>query len=181
MKRSLLLATGLFILALVLGTQATSTTSSETLKELSRLIEPLKSLNPLLLCLVIFLNNVLKALGAVIFGIALGIPSLLLITVNGFILGSVAAGVVHTKGYGFLLAGLVPHGIIEIPMLILATAVGFTVGWESLKWIFGRESAVKASLLRGLRRYGKWIVIGLLVAAVIETLITPLAVHLVSG
>ncbi|MFP3975865.1 MAG: stage II sporulation protein M [Chloroflexota bacterium] len=181
MKRSLTLATGLFILALAAGAQATTTTSSETLEELSRLIEPLESLSPLALALVIFLNNVLKVLGALVFGIALGIPSLLFVTGNGFILGTVAAEVASTKGYGLLIAGLVPHGVIEIPMLILGTAVGFTVGWESLKWIFRRESAVKATLVQGLKRYGKWIVIGLLIAAAIETFITPFVVHLVSG
>ncbi len=181
MKRCLMLATALLVLSLAMGTQAMTSPSSETVEELSSIIEPLASLNPLALALVIFLNNVIKTLGALVFGIAFGIPPLISVTGNGFILGVVAAEIVGTKGYGVVLAGLVPHGIIEVPMLILATAAGFRIGWESVKWLFRRESAVRTSLVQGLKRYGKWIVIGLLVAAAIETFVTPLIVNLVSG
>jgi stage II sporulation protein M len=76
---------------------------------------------------------------------------------------------------------LAPHGIIEVPLIVLATALGFTVGRESLRWLTGRKSLVRLQLRQGLKTYFKWILLGLLVAAAIEVFITPLIVGLAGG
>jgi hypothetical protein len=37
------------------------------------------------------------------------------------------------------MASSVPHGVIEIPAILLATALGLTLGMESLRWLLRRE------------------------------------------
>ena len=179
--QNLLLVAVLFSVSLILGTLASPDTSSEMLQEFGELLKPLKMAGPLFLLLVIFLNNAVKALGVIVFGILLGLPPVLFICVNGLILGALISGVESAKGMGYVVASLVPHGVIEVPMLLLATALGFTVGWESLKWLMRRKSLVKSQLSHGLKLYLTWVLPGLAVAAVIEVFITPWIVGLVGG
>jgi len=181
LKRSFLLATLLFALSLALGTQVTSVESAEMLGDLSELIEPIESLSSLVLFLIIFLNNAIKTLGVIVFGASFGLPPFLFVTANGFVIGVLASGLESDAGYGVLIAGLAPHGVIEIPILLLATALGFTAGRESFKWLTGKESMVRSKLRQGLKVYFKWMVGGLFVAAVIEVFVTPHIIRLAGG
>ena len=171
----------LFSASLMLVTLAPPDNYSEMLQEFSELLKPLRNAGPLLLLLVIFLNNALKALGVIVFGVLLGLPPVLFICVNGLILGALISEVEPVRGLGYVIASLAPHGVIEIPMLLLATALGFTVGWESLKWITGKKSLVKSRLSHSLKLYLTWVLPGLIVAAVVEVFITPWVVGLVGN
>ncbi len=181
MIRNLLLATGLFSVSLALGTLAPPVTSSKLTQEVGELLKPLQTAGPIFLLLVIFLNNSVKALGVIVFGAILGLPPVLFICGNGLIIGALTDSIAEVKGLGYVVAGLAPHGVIEIPMLLLATALGLTVGWESLKWITGRKSLVKSQLSHSLKLYLTWILPGLVVAAVIEVFITPWIAGLVGN
>jgi stage II sporulation protein M len=100
---------------------------------------------------------------------------------NGLILGALISAVEPVKGLGYVVTSLAPHGVIEIPMLLLATSLGFTVGWESLKWLTGRKNLVRSQLSHSLKLYLRWVLPGLAVAAVIEVFITPWIVGLVGN
>jgi stage II sporulation protein M len=71
--------------------------------------------------------------------------------------------------------------VIEIPVILLATALGFTLGMESFKWLLRRESRVKLQLSDCLKVYLRWILPGLAVAAIIEAFVTPLLIGLVNA
>jgi stage II sporulation protein M len=71
--------------------------------------------------------------------------------------------------------------VIEIPVILLATALGFTVGMESLKWLVRKESRVKLQWSNGLKVYVRWILPGLAVAAIVEAFVTPLVIGLVNA
>jgi stage II sporulation protein M len=88
----------------------------------------LVDLPPLKLGLVIFLNNSLKTVAMIVLGAALAIyPSLSLIG-NGYLIGIIAY-IAHIKaGWGLFFASVIPHGIIEIPMVILGGAMGIHLG-----------------------------------------------------
>ena len=144
-------------------------------------MKPLAASGPFLLLLVIFLNNAFKALGVIIFGILLGLPPVLFIGINGYILGAVVSVVQSTKGLGYVVASLAPHGVIEIPILLLTTALGLAVGRESLKWLMGRRGQVKSQLSHSLKLYLRWILPGLAAAALIEVTITPWIAGVVAG
>ena len=177
----LIVAAGLFFVTLVLGIVAPFDTLLEMVQELGDLLGPLQVANPFLLLLLIFLNNAVKTAAVIASGILLGLPAVLFVTVNGFILGAVISWVNSLKGLEYVAASIAPHGVIEIPMLLLATAASFTVGWESLNWLMRRESLVKSQLSASLKLYLKVIFPGIAVAAVIEAFVTPWVAGLVSG
>jgi stage II sporulation protein M len=152
------------------------------MRQLGAILEPLALTGKLtiLLFFIIFINNAIKALGIIFLGILLGLPPLLFIVLNGFILGGLGSALESVNGCRYVMASFVPHGVIEIPVILLAAALGFTVGMESLKWLIRRESQVKLQLSNGLKVYVRWILPGLAVAAIIEVLVTPLLIGLVN-
>lgn len=181
--RNLILATGIFFVSLVLGTLIGQNMVEGLMRQFGVVLEPLASMGNLsiLLFLIIFINNAIKALGLVFLGILLGLPPLLSIGLNGFILGGFSSALESVNGWRYVIAGFVPHGVIEIPVILLATALGLTLGMESLKWLLRRESRVKLQLSDCLKVYLRWILPGLAVAAIIEVFVTPLFIGLVNA
>jgi stage II sporulation protein M len=181
--RNLILATSIFFISLVLGMLIGQNTVEGLMRQFGVVLEPLASMdNPfILLFLIIFINNAIKALGLVFLGILLGLPPLLFIGLNGFILGGLGSTLESAMGWTYVMASFVPHGVIEIPVILLATALGLTLGMESLKWLVRRESRVKLQLSDSLKVYLRWILPGLAVAAIIEVFVTPLLIGLVNA
>jgi len=181
--RNLILATSIFFISLVLGALIGKNTVEGFMRQLGALLEPLASTGNLtiLLFLIIFINNAIKALGIIFLGILLGLPPLLFIILNGFILGGLGSVLESVNGWKYVMASFLPHGVIEIPVILLAAALGLTVGMESLKWLVRRESRVKLQLSNGLKVYVRWILPGLAVAAIIEVLVTPLLIGLINA
>jgi stage II sporulation protein M len=181
--RNLILATAIFFVSLVLGTLIGQNTIEELMRQLGAVLEPLASTGKLsiLLVLIIFINNAIKALGLVFSGILLGLPPLLFVGLNGFILGGLGSALESVTGWRYVMASFVPHGVIEIPAILLATALALTVGMESLRWLVRRESRVKLQLSDCLKVYLRWILPGLAVAAIIEVFVTPLLIGLVDA
>ncbi len=178
MIRNFILAGVLFLVSLVFGTRVAPEISARVLEELVEILQPIATLSPLGLFLVIFLNNSVKTIGAVILGIFFGLPPLFFVCFNGFILGALISELKPVVGYGVIAASILPHGVVEIPIMLLATALGFTVGWESLKWARRRRSAVRIQLRRGLKVYLRWLLPGLAIAAAIEVFATPFIIGL---
>jgi stage II sporulation protein M len=178
--RNLVLATSIFFISLVLGTLIGQNAALEAIRQLSHALERLAPTGNLsiLFFLMIFINNAIKALGIIFLGILLGVPPLLFIGLNGFIVGSVGSALESVLGWRYVIVSVVPHGVIEIPFVLLATALSLTVGMESLKWLLRRESRVKLQLSDCLKVYLRWILPGIAVAAVIEAFVTPLLMGL---
>ncbi len=164
-----------FVLAIVSGRLiASPIISTEVIQNLESTLTPLKGVHPLLLCLIIFINNALKSLLVILFGILAGIPGLIFIYANGVIIGIVLSFATSAKGWQFAAASTLPHGIIEIPVLLLTVALSLLIGWESLRWLMRRQSNIKSKLTFGITTYLKLILPGLFLAALIETFATPL-------
>jgi len=87
---------------------------------------------PLLIMIIIFLKNLLSCAMAVLLGLGLGLVPLLVVTSNGFLLGIVSYGAIQKEGVLYLLAGILPHGIIELPWcsLALPSAFGWAIFWS---------------------------------------------------
>ena len=181
--RNLILAASIFFISLVVGTLLGQNIVEGIMGQLGTILEPLALTGKLtmLLFLIIFINNAVKALGIIFLGILLGLPPLLFIVLNGFILGGLGSALKSVHGWRYVMASFVPHGVIEIPAILLAAALGFTVGMESFKWLIRRESRVKLQLSNGLKVYVRWIIPGLAIAAIIEVLVTPLLIGLVNS
>jgi stage II sporulation protein M len=172
----------LFIANIFMGYAAASTDSefaSTWLKELE-MLKWIMGLNPMLIMLIIFFKNLLSCVLSTFLGIGLGIMPFIVDTSNGFLVGIVAYKIMHAQGLLYLLAGILPHGIIELLSVFISVGLGFRLGHVLVLLIFG----VKVDLSGEVRKAGhimaRWIAPLLLLAAAIETFITPIAISLAS-
>lgn len=77
----------------------------------------------------LFTHNAGVALLAFALGFALGVPSIVLLLMNGAMLGAVLH-VFISKGLGFEFGGwLLIHGVTELFAIVLAGAAGMRIGW----------------------------------------------------
>ena len=80
------------------------------------------------LALQIFTNNILVSLTAMCLGVLYGIGTLYIITLNGLMLGGVFAFVAQYKLDQGLLEFISAHGPVELSVIFIASAVGFSIG-----------------------------------------------------
>lgn len=81
-------------------------------------------------------NNVKVAFFALACGMTFGFGTVLILFGNGVMLGAVAFDYVHAGDAKFLLGWLLPHGVIEIPAILVAGQAGLIlasalIGWNS--------------------------------------------------
>lgn len=127
-------------------------------------------------------NNWMAMLTTMVMGF---IPFLLLPAVsllsNGVLVG-VLAGVYCTTeelGLGLFLAGILPHGIFEIPALLLSGACGVALCLNTSRFFLGRSPRPVLPLIEDLLRVLLLLVAPLTVAAAaVECYITPLILSL---
>jgi len=96
---------------------------------------------------------------------------------NGSLLGFVSVLGIQERSVGFILSGLLPHGVIEIPALILGQAAALSFGSAAILALFKKER--RNLLLPTLKQNFRYVLLalGLLFpAAFIETYVTPLMI-----
>lgn len=123
----------------------------------------------------LFWHNFRAAMGMVVFGAALGLFPLLGITLNGFVVGIVLALALTEGQLLVFLVGILPHGIFEIPALIIAAGAGLYLGWGPLRRPWAGYRAALGHIADPLLLASAMLV----VAAFIEVGITPLLLSLV--
>ncbi|MEI8004507.1 MAG: stage II sporulation protein M [Methanothrix sp.] len=135
---------------------------------------------PILIMMIIFLKNLLASAMAMLLGLGLGLIPLLVVTSNGFLLGIVGYAAVQKAGILFLAAGILPHGIIELPVVLISIAIGFRLGYL-LAMTLAKENVDLSGETRMAIHFLVRIVAPLLfLAAAIETFITPIAISVVT-
>jgi len=83
-------------------------------------LAPIKNLSGLLILAFIFFNNAIKSLLAMLLGVFFGIFTVYFVLVNAVILGVFVSFIGAQRGYDFVAAGLLPHGITETIALIIS-------------------------------------------------------------
>jgi len=135
---------------------------------------------PILIMIIIFLKNLLASAMAMLLGLGFGLVPLLVVTSNGFLLGIVAYGAVQKVGILYLLAGILPHGIIELPIVLLSIAIGFRLGHLLALTILREKEDLSGETRTAVHFLVRWVAPLLLLAAAIETFITPLVISVVA-
>ena len=126
----------------------------------------------------IFLNNTIKALLVMVGGIALGILPVIFIFANGAAVGFVLYGSIGSRGLLTALLAILPHGIFELPAILLATSMGLLLGRSSIKKLFGGgETAIANELALALKFFGRIVVPLLFIAALVEAFVTSVLVR----
>ena len=175
-RRWIIIAVFLFGAGVVFGLTTTSTDGLlteelETLEELGDILSPFN----IFTFLFIFIKNVSTLLLSFVLSPIFCLIPILALTLNGWLLAFVSVAVTQEKSLSFVLSGLIPHGIFELPALILGEAAALSFGAMVILALFKKERRVL--LLPGLRQNLKYLMIAcslLIPAAIIETFITPI-------
>jgi len=134
------------------------------------LIKQTEGLGVLGLIRFIIANNIQSAFFGMILGIFVGIFPLMVLVINGYILGFVANQTVSEFG-GLVLWRLLPHGIFEIPAIMIAVGAGLKLG----AFLFNKEDKnwknFKKLLLNSLRVFILIVIPFLVIAGIIEGLL----------
>ncbi|MBU5356368.1 stage II sporulation protein M [Paenibacillus silvae] len=131
--------------------------------------------------LFIFFNNAIKSVLVIYAGIFFGILPIIFLLINGMVLGFVVHATMNNGAsfFDIVVKGLLPHGIIEIPVIIIACAFGLKFGGltiSSLAQLGGEKRALIGTRWREFVKMtltaSFWIVILLFIAAIIESTLT---------
>jgi len=126
----------------------------------------------------IFFNNTIKSIFFMYGGLLFGLLPFIFIVVNGAMIGYVVHLLGSMEGTGVMelvVKGLLPHGIIEIPILLLASAYGVMLGVSVIRKLLSPNRAITLEPVMLLRQSGVVVVfmtISLLLAAFIEAYIS---------
>jgi len=114
----------------------------------------------------IFFNNLQSSFFGMIFGLAFGIFSVITVVVNGYLLGFVSAKMVDTQGITILWR-LLPHGIFELPAVLISMGLGLKLG----TFIFKKNKimSLKEFSFKSLKAFFFIIIPLLIIAALIES------------
>jgi uncharacterized membrane protein SpoIIM required for sporulation len=123
-------------------------------------------------------NNWLVAAGVSYGGIAVGVPAIVGLVFNGLIIGAVGGAIPQE----IFIASVAPHGIIEIPAIIIGGGVGLWLGGVLIRAIRGNVTT-ESGADRIYRAYQ--ILLGLIpffiLAAFIEAFVTASVAELLVG
>ena len=130
----------------------------------------------------IAVNN-LVAMGVLLFGaVSVGLVTLFGLVVNGLLIGAVVGIAVQQLDPLVVLALLLPHGVLELPALLIAAAIGLRFARLTVRYIRGLEETLVTR--RDLREAG-WLVavsaVLIVVAAYIEANVTVEVAEWVAG
>jgi stage II sporulation protein M len=185
LKHYIIAATFVFVLGIILGysnSDAFHTLLTAQIDHMQGIANGIKQSDhrQWSLFFTIFMNNMLASAMTILFGVFFGIFPLYFLISNGLMLGYIATD--HTKGQTvlFYLKAILPHGIIEIPAIILACAFGLRFGFlmvEGLWSLLNIERRILFSLkfhafFRSLVPVGGIVTVMMLVAAIIESTVS---------
>jgi stage II sporulation protein M len=143
------------------------------LEELGRILAPFTFTT----FIFIFLKNVITLLFSFAFGPIFGIVPAATLLLNGWLVGLVSTVVTEQKSLGFVLAGLLPHGVIELSALFIGEAAALSFGITAVIALFKKEK--RELFLPSLKQNLRYLALAaalMLPAAAIETYLTPLLV-----
>ena len=97
-------------------------------------------------------NNTQVSILALALGVTWGIGTLILLFYNGVVLGAVIFDYLRAGQSVFLMGWLLPHGVVEIPAILIAGQAGLLlgqalIGWNSKESVSQRLRSVSGSLV----------------------------------
>jgi uncharacterized membrane protein SpoIIM required for sporulation len=92
-------------------------------------------------------NNIRVSILTFALGASWGLGTIVMLFYNGVILGLVAVDYIYAGQTQFLLGWLLPHGVIEIPAILVAGQAGFVLASALIGW---GESSTRSARLRSV-------------------------------
>jgi len=179
--RIILSLTTIFLICMVLGygySLANPEYSRSFVEKTFSGFEFVKNMEHYEIFLFIFVNNSVKSFVSMLLGITFGLVPLLFVCLNGVLIGFVVGVSVSKFGILKTLLLLIPHGIFEIPAVLLSSTYGVEIGVATVKRVRGEEIDLNQLILNKIRNFGKFLLPVFFIAALIETYITPVIANL---
>lgn len=143
-------------------------------KELLEGVGPIDELSPIQLTFTIFFINMRTSFFIMMLGAIFGLFPFLSLLANGMLVGLLYARLIFEGGSSLVfLMGILPHGVIEIPAIMIAASQGLRTGKEFIVPPQGktRPEALRNNIIKGLKLFAVLLPL-LLVAAFIEVYIS---------
>jgi len=141
------------------------------LDELGNLLLP----STFLMLIVILLKNFIALLLSFILSPFFLIVPTVSLFLNGWVIGLVSLYVIKEYSLVYLLTGVLPHGIFEIPAFIIAHAAAFNIGLALMQALFikTKRGQLRPRIMTSVK-YMAIACILLVPAAIVETFVTPM-------
>lgn len=188
-RKYIMIATIIFLLSIALGIMITeNTVEGGDIAEHVIMNIPIKDHTQFERLLIVFKSNLYNCTIAILLGIGLGIIPIYITIYNGVLMGTVISYTSKTpNGVVRFIISIIPHGIIEIPIMLISIGIGLRMGCNTFSFLKAllksddKKPDRKRVLIQELKQsalfYTKWIIPGLLIAAIVETYVTPLIIE----
>lgn len=169
-KPYILILALIFAAAFLAGTLAPAPVRKEATKAFQFVADQYRGLAGGALFFNILLHNVMGSILILVSGVLFGIIPTFAIGANGFFLGVVYRQTAEVMGYSKAALKVLPHGVFELPALLIAASYGLWLGVTVVRRIRGKESnLLRFYIEHAFRRYFAIVFPLLVVAAGIET------------
>ena len=170
-KVYILIAVGIFVFTAVIGFIFPIFFRDKIFEIVAEMTQMFEGKSGLETIFMIFFNNIKASFFSVVLGIGLGLFPIIAGVVNGYILGFVSREVVNAEGF-LVLWQLLPHGIFEIPAILMSIGIGLKLGSNLMSKNFKKD--LEKDSKSALKFFCFVIFPLLLVAAIIEGLLMVL-------
>jgi stage II sporulation protein M len=160
----------LFVAAVFGGFIAPPSVRKEVADLFQSIVEPFMDISGGEIFFLILLNNTFATLMTLLGGVLFGVLPVVSASVNGFVMGVLLYLAAEQEGLRVALFSLLPHGIFEIPAVLIAASYGLWLGAAALRRFRGKEDVPLGSQVRyALTMYFRIVFPLLVIAAAIET------------
>lgn len=125
----------------------------------------------------LFLHNALICALMAVLGLAFGVITLFIVFDNGLVIGLVGAAAADRVGLVLALAAILPHGIFELPAMMVSAAIGLYLGYCLLMALFQRPVNMAKELGESAGVFVFWVIPTLFVAAFMESFVTTALIN----
>jgi len=169
-KPYILILTLIFAVTFLAGILALSSTRQQMTEAFRVVADNYRGLDGGKLFFTILLHNVVATIFVLISGVPVGIIPAVAIGANGFILGVVYRQTAEAMGYSKAALKVLPHGVFELPALLIAASSGLWLGVMVVQRMRGKENTLlRFHIEHAFRRYFAVVSPLLILAAGIET------------
>lgn len=167
----------LFTFSFVMGFYLGEDLDPSALEELAGVFPDIENTSILGLFAFIVINNIGKSLLFMLLGLILSVPPTLFVIINGFFIGWLTYSVSLERDLGFVILALLPHGIVEVPAILMSMSMGMGLGYQVINKIRGLPGLGEE--WRNAWSLYLWRIAPLLIiAAILEVTLTPLVLAL---
>jgi stage II sporulation protein M len=175
LKKFILISFLIFVFGIASGyffSQASPDQADLILADFQKTFEPVLKMSFFGQFLFVLLNNSLTVFLVIVLSFLFGVFPLLVLFSNGFVLGLIAYFFKTNFSLAVFFLGIVPHGIVEIPIIILASAVGFRIAQSFYFKLFKKTVSLSQEFDLAFNFFLKILFPLLILAAFIEIFIT---------